>query len=65
MAGEESQRLTAEGEGEAEPEASVRWADRPCPRCRTWFVGSYYRGDEYIKSKCMECQLFWPTPLMA
>lgn len=43
----------------------VRFADRPCPRCRTLFVASYYRDGDYVKSRCLDCMLFWPTPLMA
>ena len=52
---------------EAEPEAvvSVQFADRPCPRCRSRFVASYYRDGGYVKSRCLDCMLFWPTPLMA
>jgi len=61
-----------EGEGdhaapaaEAEIAIEVRFADRPCPRCHTRFVASYYRAGEYVKSRCLDCMLFWPTPLMA
>lgn len=43
----------------------VRFADRACPRCRSRFVASYYRAGEYVKSRCLDCMLFWPTPLMA
>ena len=52
---------------EAEPEAvvSVQFADRPCPRCRSQFVASYYRDGGYVKSRCLDCMLFWPTPMMA
>lgn len=54
----------------AEPETAdiaveVRFADRACPRCRSRFVASYYRAGEYVKSRCLDCMLFWPTPLMA
>ena len=52
---------------EAEPEAvvSVQFADRQCPRCRSRFVASYYRDGGYVKSRCLDCMLFWPTPRMA
>jgi hypothetical protein len=52
---------------EVEPdiEVSVRFADRQCPRCRSRFVASYYRDGGYVKSRCLDCMLFWPTPLMA
>ncbi len=54
----------------AEPETAevaveVRFADRACPRCRSRFVASYYRAGQYVKSRCLDCMLFWPTPLMA
>lgn len=66
MAGDEAQRLTTEGDGsDEEPEVKVRFADRTCPRCHTKFVASYYRGEDYVKSRCLDCMLFWPTPLMA
>lgn len=50
---------------ETEITIEVRFADRACPRCHTKFVASYYRADEYVKSRCLDCMLFWPTPLMA
>ena len=46
-------------------DVSVRFADRECPRCRTRFVASYYQDGQYVKSRCLDCMLFWPTPLMA
>ncbi len=50
---------------EREAEVSVQFADRACPRCRSRFVASYYRDGDYVKSRCLDCMLFWPTPLMA
>jgi ribosomal protein S27AE len=50
-----------EGEGAYE----VRFADRICPRCGSRFVASYYQGGAYVKSRCLDCMLFWPTPMMA
>ena len=50
---------------EAEVDVNVRFADRQCPRCRSRFVASYYRDGSYVKSRCLDCMLFWPTPLMA
>lgn len=52
-------------QGPADGEVEVRFADRPCPRCRSQFVASYYRDGGYVKSRCLDCMLFWPTPLMA
>lgn len=43
----------------------VRFADRSCPRCGSRFVASYYQDDRYVKSRCLDCMLFWPTPMMA
>ena len=43
----------------------VRFADRVCPRCRSRFVASYYQDGGYVKSRCLDCMLFWPTPMMA
>jgi hypothetical protein len=43
----------------------VRFADRSCPRCRSRFVASYYQEGSYVKSRCLDCMLFWPTPMMA
>jgi hypothetical protein len=43
----------------------MRFADRACPRCRSRFVASYYQDGEYVKSRCLDCMLFWPTPRMA
>jgi len=43
----------------------VKFADRPCPRCRSRFIASYYQADRYVKSRCLDCMLFWPTPMMA
>ena len=43
----------------------VRFADRSCPRCRSRFVASYYQDGSYVKSRCLDCMLFWPTPMMA
>jgi hypothetical protein len=43
----------------------VRFADRTCPRCRSRFVASYYQDGAYVKSRCLDCMLFWPTPMMA
>lgn len=54
--------------GAAEQHASafeVRFADRPCPRCRSRFVASYYQDGSYLKSRCLDCMLFWPQPMMA
>jgi hypothetical protein len=50
---------------EPEVAVSVRFADRQCPRCHSRFVASYYRDSDYVKSRCLDCMLFWPTPLMA
>ena len=52
-----------ERHGEASFE--VRFADRTCPRCRSRFVASYYQDGAYVKSRCLDCMLFWPTPMMA
>jgi hypothetical protein len=46
-------------------EFEVRFADRACPRCRSRFVASYYQDGDYVKSRCLDCMLFWPTPRMA
>ena len=46
-------------------EVSVQFADRACPRCHSRFVASYYRDGGYVKSRCLDCMLFWPTPMMA
>ena len=43
----------------------VRFADRACPRCNSRFVASYYQDGSYVKSRCLDCMLFWPTPMMA
>ena len=43
----------------------VQFADRTCPRCRSRFVASYYQDGGYVKSRCLDCMLFWPTPMMA
>lgn len=43
----------------------VRFADRACPRCHSRFVASYYQDGAYVKSRCLDCMLFWPTPMMA
>lgn len=43
----------------------VMFADRVCPRCRSRFVASYYQDGGYVKSRCLDCMLFWPTPMMA
>jgi hypothetical protein len=43
----------------------VRFADRACPRCNSRFVASYYQDGGYVKSRCLDCMLFWPTPMMA
>ena len=43
----------------------VRFADRACPRCQGRFVASYYQDGRYVKSRCLDCMLFWPTPMMA
>jgi hypothetical protein len=58
-------RATPPPDEEAVPTGSVRFADRACPRCHSRFVASYYRNDDYVKSRCLDCMLFWPTPLMA
>ena len=50
---------------DSEAAVTVRFADRACPRCHSHFVASYYRDGEYVKSRCLDCMLFWPTPLMA
>jgi ribosomal protein S27AE len=68
MNGDEAVPMPAEAQRTAEPAAEhveVRFADRTCPRCQTRFVASYYEDDRYVKSRCLECQLFWPVPLMA
>lgn len=44
---------------------TVQFADRPCPRCRSRFVASYYQEGVYLKSRCLDCMLFWPQPMMA
>ncbi|MCL6650648.1 MAG: hypothetical protein K6U89_20335 [Chloroflexi bacterium] len=43
----------------------VRFADRACPRCHSRFIASYYQDGAYVKSRCLDCMLFWPTPMMA
>jgi hypothetical protein len=50
---------------EADGAFEVRFADRSCPRCRSRFVASYYQEGSYVKSRCLDCMLFWPTPMMA
>ena len=50
---------------DGEPTFEVRFADRPCPRCASRFVASYYQDGGYVKSRCLDCMLFWPTPMMA
>ncbi|MGD9892690.1 MAG: hypothetical protein AB7U18_15505 [Dehalococcoidia bacterium] len=52
-------------EREEEGAFEVRFADRSCPRCRSRFVASYYQDGSYVKSRCLDCMLFWPTPMMA
>jgi NMD protein affecting ribosome stability and mRNA decay len=64
MADERPQEAAA-SQDESEVKVSVRFADRACPRCHSRFVASYYRDDAYVKSRCLDCMLFWPTPLMA
>ena len=59
----EGRQETSAPEGEVD--ANVRFADRQCPRCHSRFVASYYRDGSYVKSRCLDCMLFWPTPLMA
>lgn len=63
MAQDEVRRLESD-EREA-VEVAVQFADRECPRCRSRFVASYYRAGAYVKSRCLDCMLFWPTPMMA
>ena len=66
MTTQESMQPTREGEeSAAEGEYEVRFADRSCPRCRSRFVASYYQDGAYVKSRCLDCMLFWPTPMMA
>ena len=62
--------MTSETAGPPPEEAAgtpyeVRFADRACPRCRSRFVASYYQDGGYVKSRCLDCMLFWPTPMMA
>ena len=62
--------MTSEAAGLAQSESDrtpfeVRFADRSCPRCRSRFVASYYQDGVYVKSRCLDCMLFWPTPMMA
>ena len=47
------------------PPFELRFADRSCPRCRSRLVASYYQDGAYVKSRCLDCMLFWPTPMMA
>lgn len=63
MAEQEQRADTAEAGHDIE--VSVRFADLACPRCHSRFVASYYRDGDYVKSRCLDCMLFWPTPLMA
>ena len=58
---EPQDQLTAAEAGSYE----VRFADRTCPRCRSRFIASYYQDGGYVKSRCLDCMLFWPTPMMA
>ena len=51
--------------GENAAPFDVRFADRSCPRCHSRFVASYYQDGQYVKSRCLDCMLFWPTPMMA
>jgi ribosomal protein S27AE len=66
MTDAESSQPVAQGdEAVADVAFEVRFADRSCPRCRSRFVASYYQDDRYVKSRCLDCMLFWPTPMMA
>lgn len=60
-----AQERAATQPAESDVTIEVKFADRACPRCHTKFVASYYRAGEYVKSRCLDCMLFWPTPLMA
>lgn len=53
------------GDSAGDAAYEVRFADRACPRCRSRFVASYYQDGAYVKSRCLDCMLFWPTPMMA
>ncbi len=64
--------MTSASNQELPPSAAIdaggfemRFADRPCPRCRSRFVASYYQEGAYLKSRCLDCMLFWPQPMMA
>ena len=62
----EERGATGDGQDRHGGEAfEVRFADRSCPRCRSRFVASYYQDGGYVKSRCLDCMLFWPTPMMA
>ena len=66
MTAEESEeRANAAPDRHGGPAFEVRFADRACPRCRSRFVASYYQDGGYVKSRCLDCMLFWPTPMMA
>ena len=66
MATGESEQQTAETQDRhGGVTFEVRFADRACPRCRSQFVASYYQDGGYVKSRCLDCMLFWPTPMMA
>jgi hypothetical protein len=55
-----------DGQPASDPRSyEVQFADRTCPRCRSRFVASYYQDGAYVKSRCLDCMLFWPTPMMA
>jgi hypothetical protein len=51
--------------GQPDVTFEVRFADRACPRCHSRFIASYYQDGGYVKSRCLDCMLFWPTPMMA
>ena len=63
--GEPEQQATEAQDRHGGVTFEVRFADRTCPRCRSRFIASYYQGDRYVKSRCLDCLLFWPTPMMA
>ncbi|MGH2588237.1 MAG: hypothetical protein ACRDJE_25235, partial [Dehalococcoidia bacterium] len=58
---ESSQPAVQADESTADDTFEVRFADRSCPRCRSRFVASYYQDGRYVKSRCLDCMLFWPT----
>ena len=65
MTTENPEQSTEAEDRHGTPPFEVRFADRSCPRCRSRFVASYYQDGGYVKSRCLDCMLFWPTPRMA